>query len=617
MANVTIKVRDGGVLNMDDPANEVGPENYTKKADFRRDGESEVTREGWDHYRPNASGDATNQRTAFSGANASVDTVAEVRRANGEAVHVAVCKALGIIKWFDYTSSEWVVIGSGFTTSGVAGWQIESVGGVAVFNNRVDLPVSWVIGEAAVIPLYELREQGIASVGDIAESNGMLLLSDLTQIKDSELSGVMNSGSPYGVVASNKVERVSYRMTWSNFGNPRDMAATVAGSISSGSPTLTTAWPMASFSVGDELTILGAGTAGGNLVAKITARSGATVTLDTNAATSVTNADVQKTTALNSVVGYKDLDDDGTPILRQKRLNNRVVAYKASGRIMVGYYTGDLDEPWVYDTAYAPDAGAASRGLVWTGTLVDVAGRYHLYAGSSYFYTFSLGSQEPKIHGLLSKCARTMFFSNVQGQTPTHPPYAAVNGVTEEVFITASVGTTPTTYNTMAYRYTEGEESVSEVSDFRFICAATLHRPNGNKTVDNSVLWFVLGGRDGLVTVDGISPTRHGVAFQPRIVFGLNALGDERNEKHLSEWIPLFTTNSPSFTLSLTAAPSPASVPSSVGTATISGAPSVATIHAQAIYFREEIYTSGTLRFSGRVLVFEQAGGRSVTRTKS
>lgn len=76
-------------------------------------------------------------------------------------------------------------------------------------NNAVDLPLYWNIGDAAVTPMYELREVGVASVGRIAENNGFLIIADITEIIDIQLEGWMRGYSDFPVTATQALA-VSY-----------------------------------------------------------------------------------------------------------------------------------------------------------------------------------------------------------------------------------------------------------------------------------------------------------------------------------------------------------------------------------------------------------------------
>jgi hypothetical protein len=214
-----------------------------------------------------------------------------------------------------------------------------------------------------------------------------------------------------------------------------------------------------------------------------------------------------------------------------------MVVYKSSGQIFVGYYTGDLDQPWIYDRVYAPRD--KPRSMRFPYTLVDVGGRYHLYAGERHFYTFSLGSQEPQIHPVLRHCERTLFFTPVAASTADYSTiknkvYAAVNGCTSEVFFSAP--------GVAALAYDFENERASTITDFDFTCAATIRKPVALKTSDQQEMYFVMGRSNGRVATYGLTNlnlltmTRYGAGFTRTLESGYLSFGQPRHEKALRSY---------------------------------------------------------------------------------
>lgn len=806
-----IRVVDGAKLQPDRSADRIGPANYSTRQGWRRDGDHEIEREGWLDFLPNAGGNANNQKNAFS-TSGDIRLLHHVKRANGQTELIAIGRrditspasySYLAARRFDYANSGWVDISTdtnAFEATAPKRLQSVDCGSYVVANNGIGLPRSWVVGDSAIQPIHELREQGIISVGDITEAYGVLKCSDIVEAA-SGLSGLMNGPRPYGAIAFDPLsprlvnaalhsealskwvtggspgvidgdlftstvslaamlgmssadliysdfipkfsgpatfsfytrrrsfnsvsrarlidvavavrvdvtisfsgggfvpaltisagtlvssqhlgsniyritiaaagdiaagnqhriefvpatgstaevfiggfqlapgstaptyigtgsepvdltlQRIAYRTLWSNIGNPRDFAATVPGSITSGSPTLTLSWPMASFAVGDELTVIGAGAAGGNLRATIESISGKTVTLSSNAGATVADADVQKTTALNSIVGYKDLSEDGSAILRVLPLGNRVVAYKQSGDIFVGYFTGDLDEPFVYERVYSPKG--QSRGLVFPYTLIDVGGRYHLYAGESEFYRFSLGAQEPEIHEVFRDCRRSLFFSRVS-TADLNDIFSVMNGCTNEVFVCYPYNDGTQKYAALAYDFTEGHECIDEITDFNFRCAATIQKPNGDKSSDPATLWFVMGTTTGTVATYGksnlaiLAMNRFGAAWTRVLEWGFNPLGDGFNEKDVRSFVPLAAGGTTtSATLKLYGVNRTTATPSLLTTKAFS-LDRLAALFFRRIYFkvRLEVATATTVgaRIAGYIMEFARVKGRSITR---
>ena len=68
----------------------------------------------------------------------------------------------------------WVTIGTGYSPFGQR-WQAVTLNGYLILNNAVDLPCWYIYGDAAVTPMYQLREVVWRGVGRIAEGVQRLL----------------------------------------------------------------------------------------------------------------------------------------------------------------------------------------------------------------------------------------------------------------------------------------------------------------------------------------------------------------------------------------------------------------------------------------------------------
>lgn len=105
----------------------------------------------------------------------------------------------------------WDTIGSGYESSNIHRWEAVDVNGWCVLNNGLNLPVTYRAGDAAVKPIYELRELGIACVGTIAIHAGILCCMDVTEIQEEKLdelfewAGVQLSGQITATQADNTV----------------------------------------------------------------------------------------------------------------------------------------------------------------------------------------------------------------------------------------------------------------------------------------------------------------------------------------------------------------------------------------------------------------------------
>jgi hypothetical protein len=262
MRHATIKIRPGlgGHLLTDVSAENAGIQNYILKRNWRRKLDVEVRREGHDYFWPISSGGfATNpghQPFPLEGGDTGpIILNHELIRPDGaRAIIVGTPTRL---YWFaalengDYFAEDgtpaeyfvtdplidpnapyfitatdtWQVIGR-FATGGNR-WQAVNLNGYAVFNNGVDLPVTWALGDPWVTPIHELREVGYSRVGTIAVYNGVLMLGDLTEIESSKLQdlfrpiGIRHSGS----VLASQPGGVSTTLTATSpvFVNPDDV----------------------------------------------------------------------------------------------------------------------------------------------------------------------------------------------------------------------------------------------------------------------------------------------------------------------------------------------------------------------------------------------------------
>jgi hypothetical protein len=87
-------------------------------------------------------------------------------------------------------NGDWEVIGSGFSESGHR-WQSVNINGYLVLNNGADLPVTYRVEDAEVVPIRELRENGVASVGWIAAFNDVLFCGNIRQLTEDGQNAVL------------------------------------------------------------------------------------------------------------------------------------------------------------------------------------------------------------------------------------------------------------------------------------------------------------------------------------------------------------------------------------------------------------------------------------------
>jgi hypothetical protein len=203
--SVNYKPKDGGQLFTALSAELAGVTNYVEKQDWRRDLDVEVRREGHEYFNP---GGSSNGGEAFpdNPQGNAINLVHMTRRPNGDSALIVGTETtlyrytklddaayvestyLSASDYFVSTNPNWIKIGSGFTNkaNGAKRWQAVNLNGYTVFNNGYDLPVVYRGEDHEAVPIYELRESGISTVGCIASYNGILMLGDITEIADLE-----------------------------------------------------------------------------------------------------------------------------------------------------------------------------------------------------------------------------------------------------------------------------------------------------------------------------------------------------------------------------------------------------------------------------------------------
>jgi len=215
---VTITPALGGKLMSNISADTVGLANYTVKRDFRRNLDREIRSEGYDYFWANTSIPLGNQPFPnYPTTTQPITLIHQCRKPNG-ALAVMVGTPTTLYRYFSldgggygtnyYTDGycnenpgTWIIIGSGFSSS-ASRWQVVDCNGTSIFNNGVDLPVTYDVYDTAVKPIYELRESGISAVGNISVSNGYLLCSDVQQINSASLTALLSLIPATGVTTA-------------------------------------------------------------------------------------------------------------------------------------------------------------------------------------------------------------------------------------------------------------------------------------------------------------------------------------------------------------------------------------------------------------------------------
>lgn len=491
---IEISPQDGGRLATDASLDNVGAANYALKQNFYREDGDERTREGWTYLRPNGAWANLGNSPLFAGV--PIMALVMARRPNGQTALLAASRTT-IYKYVGFTAptetSQWQTIGSGFSPAG-SRWQVELLNGYCLFNNNANLVQAYRIEWEAVQPLYELREVGVAKAGCMAVSNGQLMLADITEIAtEAGLAEVMNSDDPYGLVPGTiATNRIGFRKQWSLFGEPLRWGTEAPCVVRAGDPNINLKWPARSFSVGDEILILGVGQAGVNLTTTITEIHDGRIVVADNPVVAMAETLIAKSDVLDSILGFSDDQHDGSVTLAMKDQRGRLVEYRTTC-IFVGNYTGDVNFPWEFTKVHeGPDM------LFYRHTLIEVDARFHMYCGSNRYYKFDLTDGKPEEIEVMASIKK-LFFDHARPENDDFI-YASNNHITNEVWLNVYDPALPGGGLTVAYNYLS--KSAGTI-DAYFPASAVIERPAAGVAAYGVEKWFVMGTLTGSVVKYG------------------------------------------------------------------------------------------------------------------
>lgn len=343
-----------------------------------------------------------------------------------------------------------------------------------------------------------------------------------------------------------------YRWMWGMPGEPTKWSPVFKGTIASGSRTLTIDKPAKSIEIGMSILVTGAGASGANLISTVKQVDGLgkTIRLEDAAETSVTDATTFDADTVGSVMGFRDLQGDGSGILNIENLQNVVVIYKDTSAVLADY-TGDADAPWNFRSLDFP----AGKSLFYRWTLINVQGLFHVYAGSTSFYRFDLTNRIPsEIPG--AESLKSIFFDRVSLKV-TDEVWAADNANTKQLVIGF-----PSADNDklLLFDYLQNTFSTSSMD---ITAAATVKRPESGLSVGETDNWFVMGNGEAVVLIYGkvsqalskwgaakqIYYRRHAypydatkLSYDAVLSSGLTDFGSEDDEKMVMGFVPILSS---------------------------------------------------------------------------
>ncbi len=433
----------------------------------------------------------------------------------------------------------------------------------------------------------------------------------------SDIVGVENPDTYKAYTEKQFINRVGYRLTWSMNELPTRFGPVYKGSMEANGFILKLDQPAKSIAIGDQVLVAGAGTDGGNLIANVIyVAAHRVLALNQRAATAMHSAPVSKADAASSIVGYDDLQDDSSTIIRMLELDGALVIYKDTA-IATARYTGNIESPFAIQLRRID----SSRALFYRNTLIQVnsgLGGYsyggsarHIYAGRNSFYSFKLVDSAPVEIQELELC-KDSFFSKATLENSKWI-FAANNILTKEIFF----GNFP--YDdegkVLCLDYLSQPQTVS-TSDMMISAASAVKRPAAGAVSGEIEDWFLLGTPMGVILLYGLvylqsqtfdqakqiffrreanpfSETKLG--YESRLKSGLSSFGSVSSEKDLRSFVPILSSKSAQTALvfKLYGTRNPVETPDLLVSTTVSALENLVSLFFRQNYFQDEIIVNG------------------------
>lgn len=415
------------------------------------------------------------------------------------------------------------------------------------------------------------------------------------------------------------INRIQYRVAWAMPDLPRRWGALVFGTMTEGSNILTLRYPVRSFEAGQEIIVVGAGTDGGNLsgplvndvatpLTIIYSAGGLVLTLSSPAITSTTEAGLEQADVLGSIIGFEDLQDDSSGIIRMMELQGTIVIYKDTA-IFLGNYTGDPETPFVFKLRRV-SSGAT---IFYRYTLVAINTAFHVFAGRNAFYRFDLTNQVPQEIALSQFC-HDIFFDQAT-LANTNDIWAADNTITKEVFLVFPTTDVVAPVDRMlAFDYLFQTFSTSSMA---ITAGATVKRPETGISIGETENWFVMGTAAGTILLYGLADqivdawgakeiiyrrdtnpfTATKSSYDSNLKPGMTNFADPVNEKDIRSYFLILSSHSPNGAIAMKfyGTRNTAETPTLLASYTILSptTQNLVPVHFRRGYFQEEITISG------------------------
>lgn len=589
-------------------ASRVSPENYTRKVNMKWEEGKEVLIGG-------------NEKFSDLEFPADVTFIHTVERPNGD--HCIVCgTATTLYRW---SGIVWWVIGTGFDPNANR-WRAVNKNGYTIFNNGSDLPcyyrvefereptayefsegVASVIDQIVnfggtpqgVVPLYELREQGIAYCQGMEIFNETLMFSNVTELTDEFRATWMNEAAdPYSRIQDEHPEYLTttdWRVIQSDYDPTRWKLGVKATVLASAPNQITAEFPLRSIAIGDTINFRETEEDGDAVEVFVTEATVTAISENRKTYTFTPAADedpittdstgfLTRTTWAQEVAGYTDARSDGSAINQIVRVSDRLIAIRSTG-FSFAYADGSTIK-WEKKTYQGP-YNVHYKNL-WTVINDEILA----YRSRDLWFGLSMVSKKPSPLNKLNMVRKLYNFSS----------YAP-----KDIFIfnheTSSQAWICTPDRTLVFDYLE--DKVFEV-DEAYTAGANTYE------ADSSDRFLMLGKNRWVLRAERNKAgdyiyTRQGNPYQGILEWGL--WGEERREFVASSFIPILSSQSADQPMqySLFKLNFPNDTRTLFHVKTLTESDAIMGVHLKSPYVQEQvIFPSGPAEFQGRTVHYRE-----------
>lgn len=368
-----IRTVEGGKLLSDLDPRSAGVKNCTRRVNIRRDDDAEILMPGWKAFGDDLPG---------------VVHIHRATRPNGDRAVLAFTQTAIYRKVGD----SWTLLKDGFSSS--RDWEAEDIDGYVVVNNGIDLPHIW--DWTTLEPIYEMREQGIARCGTMFAAYDFLIFADVTDIIATELKDWMSREDvdPYGPdLPGSILTNTPFRVLWTS--RPKEWGISLRARLQAGSNEMILDFPAKSLKAGDTVNFIETEPDDDSVTAQFTEVEieevdGVRVYLKGKIAAVNSTGILTRSNIASLIIGYDDLQGDGSTIIKMGMLAGNLVAFRESA-ILLGRLSNSAQAPFSFQEAYRGLAAPTAKKLI-----VAMGQRSLFYYSRDGWFEFNLNSAKPQ-----------------------------------------------------------------------------------------------------------------------------------------------------------------------------------------------------------------------------